>query len=284
MVLITSPQSSDIVGPELDGITWDNIDLNEDQKESTVDLDLDKGGVVAVSTAAGKKDQVSVLTEGEIPPGFGLAVLALFDYSSGWADTWVDPKKGAGADVQGDARVEESTSESICETVVMDLIEEVLTAQDKKNSTKKSHRHSCLDFPTETSRTMAVSCFFLCKRIRSMLQSISISRSYKKELNKKSKRKQIQEWKKRKMEKKQKEYTEIWLTKILPNWYNLKDDPWVKLSWRQGLPPAVRGFVWPLALGNSLRITEELYNYYTSQASLEIDQDKMISSMCFASS
>ena len=111
-----------------------------------------------------------------------------------------------------------------------------------------------------------------------MFQSTAVSRTYKKELHKKSKRKQIKEWKKRKMEKKQKENTEIWLSKILPNWYTLRDDPWVKLSWKQGLPPAVRGLVWPLALGNTLRITEELYSYYTSQASLEIDQEKMTAS------
>ena len=255
---------------------WDNIDLNEDKKESNVDIDR-----VAESregTTAAKDSKVLKGEKGEkdLAPAFGLAVLAMFDYSSGWSDTWVEPKKGGATEKEEEE--EPSTSEAVCESLVRDLVNEVLQSKFKDGA-RKRHRHtSCIDFPSQTSMTLANSCFFFCKRIRSVLQSFSISRSYKKELNKKSKRKQIQEWKKRKMEKKQKEYTEIWLNKILPNWYNLRDDPWVKLSWKQGLPPAVRGLVWPLALGNSLRITEELYNYYTTQVSLEIDQDKIISS------
>ena len=66
---------------------WDNIDLNEDKKESNVDIDR-----VAESregTTAAKDSKVLKGEKGEkdLTPAFGLAVLAMFDYSSGWSDT-----------------------------------------------------------------------------------------------------------------------------------------------------------------------------------------------------
>ncbi len=203
----------------------------------------------------------------------------MFNYSTGWSDNWEERAKSAAS-----AKEEEETTskgdenvspESLCESIVREVVDEVLSAQLED---RKRHRHSCLNMSSIASTGVGVSCHSFVRSLRSLFQGASISSTYKKELSKKSKRKQIKEWKKRKMEKKTKENTEIWLSKILPNWYTLKDDPWVKLSWKQGLPPAVRGLVWPLALGNTLRITEELYNYYTSQASLEIDQEEMISS------
>lgn len=268
-------RSSDVAGlSELEWKDWDNIDLDDDRKE--------QGGVVAdqagnaelearakVSEGAATIKEQLALEDGNTAK-VGLAVLALFDYNLGWSGDW---EEGAAERPSGEG--EASTSESVCADLVTDILEDAMTRVNLRSS-KKQHREGCIaDF---SAVSLAAPCLFFCRALKGFFSGSSATRTYKRELTKKSKRKQIQEWKKRKMEKKQKESTEIWLSKILPNWYSIKDDPWVKLSWRQGLPPAVRGLVWPLALGNTLRITEELYNYYTSQASLEIDEGKMIAS------
>ena len=262
-------RSSDIAGlEELEWKEWDNIDLN-DNKESTAAV---SNGAAAIKEQLAQKDA---------SPNFGVAVLALFDYEKGWSGTWDEGAESAKVVAANATRGEESTSdaEAACRDIVATVVDEVLRLKlgegEKQQQKKKRQRHACAESPV---KTLAMPCYFLCKNVKNLFHFTQVSRSYKNELNKRSKKKQIKEWKKRKMEKKQKENTEIWLTKILPNWYTLRDDPWVKLSWKQGLPPAVRGLVWPLALGNSLRITEELYSYYTSQASLEIDQEKMMAS------
>eukprot|EP01132_Coremiostelium_polycephalum_P003846 gene3846-4791_t len=58
------------------------------------------------------------------------------------------------------------------------------------------------------------------------------------------------------------EARKIWEDELLPNWDKKKDTKRIKeVTWR-GLPPVVRGKVWKLAIGNDLRITEELFNIF----------------------
>lgn len=68
-------------------------------------------------------------------------------------------------------------------------------------------------------------------------------------------------------EKRLKEHTEIWLQQILPH-YTPGSRPTRRMErlWRQGLPPKVREVLWPMAIGNVLRITPELFEIHKQQA------------------
>lgn len=62
--------------------------------------------------------------------------------------------------------------------------------------------------------------------------------------------------------KRQKEFnerTKIWNDQILPYWDELADSSKVNELCLKGLPPNIRGKVWPLIIGNDLQITEELF-------------------------
>lgn len=64
-----------------------------------------------------------------------------------------------------------------------------------------------------------------------------------------------------------KDHTDIWLKQILPNYVPGTPPTWrMKRLWRQGLPPKVREFIWPVAIGNVLRITPELYEIHKMHA------------------
>lgn len=56
--------------------------------------------------------------------------------------------------------------------------------------------------------------------------------------------------------------TTVWLNDIIPRWHEIdvKNAHWVRSLWRAGIPKAVRGQVWRLAIGNSAAITPDLYN------------------------
>lgn len=57
-----------------------------------------------------------------------------------------------------------------------------------------------------------------------------------------------------------------WKTVILPNWNNKKKSNIIKkLCWK-GIPTNLRGQIWPLLLGNKVRITEELYKICCQRA------------------
>jgi hypothetical protein len=58
----------------------------------------------------------------------------------------------------------------------------------------------------------------------------------------------------------------IWKTEILPMWDTMCSNKAVLEMWWQGLPPSVRGEVWKRAIGNSLQITEDLYEIFLSRA------------------
>jgi len=68
-------------------------------------------------------------------------------------------------------------------------------------------------------------------------------------------------------ERRLKEHTETWMTGLLPSYVPGSRPPWkMEHFWRQGLPPRVREVLWPLAIGNVLRITPELYEIHLRQA------------------
>lgn len=61
--------------------------------------------------------------------------------------------------------------------------------------------------------------------------------------------------------------TDRWMQDVLPRW-RAEDPltPAVEDLWREGLPPKVRERVWPLAIGNRLRITPELFRIHRERA------------------
>ncbi|KAL0483695.1 TBC1 domain family protein [Acrasis kona] len=73
----------------------------------------------------------------------------------------------------------------------------------------------------------------------------------------------MQQKEKRKERMKREEFmrkaTDIWLTDIIPNFEERTAEKRTRKLWRQGLPPRVRGQVWQLAAGNSLHISEDLF-------------------------
>lgn len=73
----------------------------------------------------------------------------------------------------------------------------------------------------------------------------------------KTKRKQAAE--RLKMEDARAEAVKIWLNEILPNWERERHSRRTRDLWWNGLPSAVRGKVWRLAIGNDLNITGQLY-------------------------
>lgn len=70
-----------------------------------------------------------------------------------------------------------------------------------------------------------------------------------------------------KRERRLQDHTEIWRRDLLPNFLP-GSPPSRKMErlWRQGLPPRVRETLWPIAIGNVLRITPELYDIHKEQA------------------
>ncbi|KAJ9592631.1 hypothetical protein L9F63_015704, partial [Diploptera punctata] len=58
----------------------------------------------------------------------------------------------------------------------------------------------------------------------------------------------------------------IWNNEILPKWDLMKSSRKARDLWWQGIPPAVRGKVWKLAIGNDLNVTHQLYNICLSRA------------------
>lgn len=63
------------------------------------------------------------------------------------------------------------------------------------------------------------------------------------------------------------EHTDLWIRSLLPH-YTPGDRPTKRMEalWRQGLPPKVRETLWPIAIGNVLRVTPELFEIYKRQA------------------
>lgn len=58
----------------------------------------------------------------------------------------------------------------------------------------------------------------------------------------------------------------IWERDVLPQWNEVHHESRVIALWREGIPSAVRGKVWMLAIGNKSSITLELFNICTQKA------------------
>lgn len=56
------------------------------------------------------------------------------------------------------------------------------------------------------------------------------------------------------------EAVSVWTEEILPEFSIKKDTKKCRELWWRGLPPSVRGKVWSLAVGNSLNVSEHLYD------------------------
>lgn len=64
-----------------------------------------------------------------------------------------------------------------------------------------------------------------------------------------------------------KEHTEIWMRDLLPRWVpGSPRSRRMEQLWRKGLPPRVREVLWPMAIGNVLRITPELFQIHKERA------------------
>ncbi|EGC33543.1 drainin [Dictyostelium purpureum] len=89
----------------------------------------------------------------------------------------------------------------------------------------------------------------------------------KKTLEKEEKEKQRLDSLRKEKEKSLIEARKIWEDEIIPNWEKKKKDirRIKEIAWR-GLPPAVRGKVWKLCIGNDLRVTDELFNIFLGHA------------------
>lgn len=62
-------------------------------------------------------------------------------------------------------------------------------------------------------------------------------------------------------------HTDAWLNQLLPEYTpGTKPTRRIERLWRQGLPPRVRELLWPLAIGNVLRITPELFEIHKRRA------------------
>ncbi|EGG14675.1 drainin [Cavenderia fasciculata] len=87
-----------------------------------------------------------------------------------------------------------------------------------------------------------------------------IQKKAKKTLEKEAKEKEKVDKERKEKEKLLIEARKIWEEEIIPSWDKKRDTKRIKeISWR-GLPPAVRGKIWRLSIGNDLRITQDLFN------------------------
>jgi len=62
------------------------------------------------------------------------------------------------------------------------------------------------------------------------------------------------------------EAREIWLTEILPDWDTQWQTTRARKLWLKGLPQSIRTQVWPLAIGNGLGVTPELFEILKARA------------------
>lgn len=68
----------------------------------------------------------------------------------------------------------------------------------------------------------------------------------------------------------------LWRTRILRDWEESRDTPLAHSMWRQGIPPSIRAKVWPLAIGNKLKVTPEMYHIYRRRAIAYKQQERSL--------
>ncbi|XP_064073310.1 TBC1 domain family member 12-like [Vanessa tameamea] len=66
-----------------------------------------------------------------------------------------------------------------------------------------------------------------------------------------------------------------WTQTILPDWHNMKNAKRTLDLWWSGLPPAIRGRVWQLAIENKLKITHEMYEDYVAKAKQKLQEAQL---------
>lgn len=66
-----------------------------------------------------------------------------------------------------------------------------------------------------------------------------------------------------------------WTQNILPEWNNTKNSKRTLELWWSGLPPAVRGKVWQLAIENKLKITHDMYQDYVAKAKQRLHEAQL---------
>eukprot|EP00118_Oscarella_pearsei_P008821 m.47423 g.47423 ORF g.47423 m.47423 type:complete len:552 (+) comp33784_c0_seq4:415-2070(+) len=92
---------------------------------------------------------------------------------------------------------------------------------------------------------------------------LSLAKKKEKQLLKEKKKKEAE---KEKKEKDVSSSISAWKTDTVPNWDSVCGSKAVQEMWWHGIPPSVRGAVWPKAIGNSLHITEDLYKIFLARA------------------
>ncbi len=59
---------------------------------------------------------------------------------------------------------------------------------------------------------------------------------------------------------------QVWLDKILPYWHKCYREVWVRKMLFDGIPADLRSRIWPLAIGNSIRVTPEMFRITLNRA------------------
>ena len=84
------------------------------------------------------------------------------------------------------------------------------------------------------------------------------------------KKKQEEENKRNEREKEILENLEKWKKEILPNWDEKKNNGILREFCLKGVPPSLRGIVWPLMIGNKLRISKESFEMLCKKSKEEL--------------
>ncbi|XP_039755965.1 TBC1 domain family member 12-like isoform X2 [Pararge aegeria] len=66
-----------------------------------------------------------------------------------------------------------------------------------------------------------------------------------------------------------------WTQNILPDWSNMKNSKRTLELWWSGLPPAIRGRVWQLAIENKLKISHDNYQDYVTKAKQKLHEAQL---------
>eukprot|EP00698_Gefionella_okellyi_P001339 TRINITY_DN11287_c0_g1_i1.p1 TRINITY_DN11287_c0_g1~~TRINITY_DN11287_c0_g1_i1.p1 ORF type:complete len:803 (+),score=100.74 TRINITY_DN11287_c0_g1_i1:39-2411(+) len=62
---------------------------------------------------------------------------------------------------------------------------------------------------------------------------------------------------------------DMWRTDVIPNWDQRRNTEQVIRLTRAGIPPMVRGQVWPLALGNTMGVSRDMFELFVRRARAE---------------
>nr|XP_034831450.1 TBC1 domain family member 14-like [Maniola hyperantus] len=77
------------------------------------------------------------------------------------------------------------------------------------------------------------------------------------------------------MEERLARHAKEWTQSILPDWHNMKNSKRTLELWWSGLPPAIRGRVWQLAIENKLKISHDHYQDYVTKAKQKLHEAQL---------